>query len=185
MKSILVVTTNEDKFKEISMVLKEFGIKTKKVSVELHEYGGTVEEVAMNKARGAYKKLKKPLIVDDTGIFFSAYKDFPGILAKRFYLSLGYDGLMKLLENKTRKAYYHAVICYCDGRILKTFSGKLHGTIVRKIHADKFQRQKFPYDRIFIENTYKKPVSLLKWKEKIKISHRSKAVRKFARWFKD
>jgi len=185
MKSVLIVTSNEDKFKEISMVLNEFSIKAKRINLDFPEHGENIEGVAENKAKEAFRKVKKPLIVEDTGIFFSAYKDFPGGYAKRIYKSLGLTGLIKLLENKSRKAYFQTVICYYDGKRTKTFSGKLHGTIVKKIHTDKFLRQKFPYDRIFIENKYKKPVSLLTLEEKIKISHRAKAAEKFARWLKD
>ena len=185
MRSVLVVTSNEDKFKEISLVLNKSDIKTKRINLDFPEYGENIEEVAKNKAKEAFKRVRKPLIVEDTAILFTAYKDFPGNYAKRIYKSLGLTGLIKLLENKSRKAYFQTVICYYDGKRTKTFSGKLHGTIVKKIHTDKFLRQKFPYDRIFIENKYKKPVSLLTLEEKIKISHRAKAAEKFARWLKD
>ena len=183
MRSILVVTSNEDKFKEISLVLNKQKIKTKRIDLDFPEYGENIQEVAKNKAKEAFKRVKKPLLVEDTAIFFNAYKDFPGIYAKRIYKSLGLIGLIKLLENKSRKAYFQTVICYFDGKRTKTFSGKLHGTIVKEIHTDKFRREKFPYDRIFIENKYKKPVSLLHMEEKIKISHRAIAAKKFARWF--
>lgn len=147
------------------------------------EYGNTIEEIAKNKARQAFNKIKKPLIVDDTGIFFSAYNNFPGLIAKRLYIAIGFSGLLKLLKKKSRKAYFKAVICYYDGRKMKLFDGKLHGNIVKKIHPDRFKRKKFPYDQIFFASGSRKPVSSMTLKDKIKTSHRAKAVRKFARWY--
>ncbi len=179
---LVVVTGNKDKFKEISLVLKQFGINSVMRDMELYETGDTLEEIAMNKAKEAFKRIRKPLIVDDTGIFFSAYKNFPGIYAKRIYLSIGFEGLLKLLKGKTRKAYFKSAVCYFDGKS-KTFSGKLYGTIQKKIHSDRFSREKFPYDRIFIPDGFDKPISLMPLDKKIEFSHRAIAVRKFARWF--
>ena len=179
---LVVVTSNQDKSNEIKAVLSEFDIKAVMKNIELSEIGDTIEEVALNKAKEAYRKIRKPLIVDDTGIFFRAYKNFPGIYAKRVYLSIGFEGLLKLLEGKTRKAYFKSAICFYDGRY-KTFSGKLNGTIQKDIHRDRFAREKFPYDRIFVPDGSDRPISLLSLSKKIEFSHRAVAVRKFARWF--
>lgn len=181
MKRLIVVTGNKDKFREISLVLKEFGIEPVMKGIKLDEVGDTLEEVAMRKVNEAYGKLRRPLIVDDTGIFFKAYRNFPGIYAKRIYLGIGFQGLLKLLENKSREAYFRSVVCYCDGKC-RIFSGELHGSIQRKVYRDKFSRGKFPYERIFIPEGMKKPISLMPLQKKIKFSHRAIAVRKFARW---
>ncbi len=178
---LFVVTGNKDKFKEISLVLKQYGIEHVMKNIELDEIGNTLEEIAMNKAKEAYRKIRKPLIVDDTGIFFKAYRNFPGIHAKRIYLSIGFEGLLKLLKNRTKKACFKSIICYCDGKC-RIFSGELRGNIQNKIHFDKFSRERFPYDRIFIPDGFDKPISLMPLNKKIEFSHRAKAVRKFARW---
>jgi XTP/dITP diphosphohydrolase len=180
---LFVVTANRDKFKEISLVLRQFGINSVMRDIELHETGDTLEEISMNKAKEAYRKIKKPLIVDDTGIFFKAYRNFPGIYARRIYLGIGFEGLLKLLKDKSRGAYYKSVVCFYDGKHGKIFSGKLNGTIQKKIYKDKFSREKFPYDRIFVPDGFDKPISLMPLHKKIEFSHRAAAVRKFARWF--
>ena len=61
------------------------------------EESDKIEKVVLEKARTAFKKLKKPLIVDDTAIYFEEYKNFPGTytnsvfnLSKLFNLSLAF-----------------------------------------------------------------------------------------------
>ena len=44
----------------------------------------SLEEVAQAKAEQAFEQLKKPVIVEDTGVFFEAYSNFSGQIAKRF-----------------------------------------------------------------------------------------------------
>jgi inosine/xanthosine triphosphate pyrophosphatase family protein len=41
--------------------------------------------ISQDKAKKAFEKLKKPLIVDDSGIYFDEYPGFPGPLAKRVF----------------------------------------------------------------------------------------------------
>jgi len=183
MKPLPIVTTNEDKYNEIAKILNNNGIKTNQKKIELSETGDTLEEVAKGKAKDAYRKVKKPLIVEDTGIFFTAYRNFPGLFAKRMYIALGFSGLMKLLKGRSRKAYFKTVICYYNGKKMKIFTGRLEGTIGKKIQA-RHNRAKLPYERIFSPIGTKNTLSQISVKEKNKISHRAKATKKFARWFK-
>ena len=180
---ITIVTSNKNKFQEISHVLAHSGIKCEMKNLQMQELGQTLEEVAASKARQAYSKFKRPVIVDDTGIFFKAYRNFPGMYAKRIYLSIGLGGLLKLLEGKTRSAYFKTTVAYCNGRQVHVFCGELHGKIEKRIHA-KSPRKKFPYERIFIPNGSGVPLSMLSLDKKAKISHRAIATQKLARWLK-
>ncbi|MFC2143548.1 non-canonical purine NTP pyrophosphatase [Candidatus Aenigmatarchaeota archaeon] len=180
---ISVVTSNRNKFDEISLVLVEYGITAIKVDKELDEIGNTLEERLLSKARHAYSLVKKPLIVDDTGVFFSALDNFPGPFAKKYFKELGYDGLLKKINGKSRRAYFKTLVCYIDGETEKTFEGVHHGRITDNVRDIVDDRPQFPYEKIFISEGSDKTMSELTLKQKIEFSHRAIAVRKFCEFF--
>ncbi|MFH1586279.1 MAG: non-canonical purine NTP pyrophosphatase [Candidatus Diapherotrites archaeon] len=178
--NLYFVTGNKHKVREIREMLSPMGIKIIQKNLDIIEPDfSSIEKVAESKARQALEKLKKPLIVEDTGIYFKAYRNFPGALAKRIWLEIGFDGLFRLLKGKNRKAYFKSTICYIAPRKKpKLFSGEMRGRIidwVKSPHADRL-----PYEKIFIPNGLRKVVVDLNLVEKNKISHRAKATRKLA-----
>ncbi len=179
---INVVTTNNDKFAEIANILKLNGIESEQIRLEMIELGETLEEITISKAKQAFEHIKKPVLVDDTGMFFNAYKSFPGIFAKRMYNSLGFDGLLKLLDNKDRSALFSAVVCFYDGKEFNQFRGDMHGHIDTKVN--KRAHEQFPYDAIFIPKEKGVPLCEISIEDRKDISHRSIAVTKFCEWFK-
>jgi len=174
------VTGNKHKVREIREMLAPLGIKIIQKKLEIIEPDfGSLEKVAESKAMQALDKIKKPLIVEDTGIYFKAYKNFPGALAKRVWMEIGFDGLFRLLKGKNRKAYFKSTICYIAPRKKpKLFSGELHGRIIDWVKSPRADR--LPYEKIFIPNGMRKVVVDLNLEEKNKISHRAKATKKFA-----
>ena len=178
---IIIATGNNDKFAEISNVLNEFGIASTAVNVSTAEHGSTLEAVVVNKARQAFFKIKKPLIVDDTGIYFTALKNFPGVESKRIFQRIGYEGLFQRIAGKNRDAMFRTLICYINGKTIKMFDGILKGIITEKVYEG--GGEDMPYDRIFIPEGFDKPFCYFSIEEKNKLSHRAKAVRKFAEFF--
>ena len=175
---ISVVTSNKGKFLEIKEILEKFGVQAIQEQIETKEEGNTLKERCLSKAKDAFSKLKKPLIVDDTGLFFKAYENFPGAFPKKVFTELGFEGLLKKLEGKSRNAQFKTLICYTDGKIKKFFEGDLNGRISEKVFVG--GHESLPYDRIFIPEGYSVPFCLISDTEKNKISHRAKAVEKFA-----
>lgn len=182
-KEIFLVSGNLHKFSEMSKILKQHGIKLKlKKGLKIIEPDAdSLEESAEFKAKQAFEQLKKPLIVEDTGVYFSAFKDFPGIYPKRMFLSLGFEGLLKLLEGKKRTGYFKTVVCFIDSKQSKTFSGKVFGRFDERVHN--LKKNVLPYEKIFIPKGYKVTMSDIPRNEKNTFSHRFQATKKFAEWF--
>ncbi len=176
------VSTNPHKFEEIKSLLSKYGIKLVWKKLELEEKGTMLEEIAREKARQAYEKIERPLIVEDTGVFFEGFTNFPGVKAKRIYERLGFEALLKLASKKSGKAYFKTVICYTDGKQYKLFSGILKGKITSKVHCK--DKDVMPYEKIFIPEGFKKPLCMLSRKKKNEFSHRAKAAEKLAKWLK-
>ncbi len=173
-------TKNRYKFEEVKSILDKYNIVCRHTRLDkLEPKDMELSEVALMNAKEFYKKLKKPVAVEDTGIFFRAYPNFPGSHPKLMFNLLGYKGLLKLLEGEDRRAEFKSVIGFCDGDV-RLFEGKLEGEISTKVHDREVDVM--PYERIFLHNG--KPLSMLTRKEKNSISHRSRAFTKLALWLK-
>jgi len=163
-------------------ILKEYSITLKQKKIHLFEPDlKNQEAVAKEKARQAYQKVKKPVIAEDTGVYFEAYNNFPGMLAKRVYLGIGFSGLMALIKKaKNKKAYFLTIVCYYDGKKFKTFEGKLKGKLLDKTVS--LEKDRLPYEKLFIPNGSKKALVDIPIEEKNKISHRAIATKKLGKW---
>ncbi len=177
------VTENKHKFSEMKEMLAACGIKLKQKKMKLQEPDlASQEEVALTKAKQAFAELKRPLIVEDTGVYFNAYRNFPGHLAKRIYESIGFDGLIALIKAaKNKRAYFKTVICYVGKKgKYKIFSGEMRGRLIERVVLPK--KDRLPYEKIFVPEGFKKAVVQLSIREKNKISHRAKATTKLGKW---
>src|SRR3989338_1936313 len=105
---LYIATTNKHKVEEISHILAEYSIKVKQKELHIIEPDfDSLEEIAHEKAKQAFEKISRAVIAEDTGIYFEDYNNFPGVLAKRIFLGLGFDGLSLLIRNgKTRRASF-------------------------------------------------------------------------------
>ncbi len=183
--ALVFATSNKHKFEEVNAVLSEHGIALEMRGIELPEIdASSIEKIAEHKARQAYTAVRSAVIVEDTGVYFKAYKDFPGIHAKWAFETLGYKGFFKLLNGADKSAFMKTVICFFDRESKPVFfSGEMHGKIVMKVH--KSSAKLMPYERIFVPEGYKKPVAYLSREEKNKISHRGKAAEKLAEFLEE
>ena len=171
MKEILFASGNRHKADEAKKIFSRSGIRIKWAKISLLEPDfESLREISEHKALDAFRKLDKPAIVEDTGIYFSAYKNFPGQYAKRMFLSLGFEGLLKLLEGKERKAHFATTACYYDGKKLLCSTGKLYGKILESPEGE--DKDVLPYEKIFQPNGKSRPLSLIPRKEKNAFSHR-------------
>ncbi len=173
------VTKNLHKINEAKEILKEFNIDVEQIAEDKYEPKElSLKDVAEYNAKFFYEKYKKPVIVDDTGVFFKAYKDFPGSHPKLMFDLLGYKGLLKLLEGENRDAQFRTCVGYCDENGVRIFDGILKGKIDTKINnADE---DFLPYERIFLING--RPMSNLSRDEKNKISHRADSLKKLGQF---
>lgn len=195
---IYFVTGNKHKVEEAQIALKGSGIKVHLLDadkIEPDEW--TLEEVARNNAKRIADETGKTVIVEDTGVFFEAFDNFPGNKPRRWFEKLGYNGLLgkfkvgTLNEITNRSAHFKTIIGYCEPHkepIL--FSGELHGRIAKEVKGT--DENVLPYERIFIcegvsKNEKKDERYLYEYsrEEKDKFSHRGIAFRKLREYLKD
>ena len=171
-------TGNQHKLDEARAVLSEFGVAVEALDDKgVEDKNATVQEVALKAARELAYKHNKPVIVDDTGVFFEAYKNFPGAHPKLMFDCLGYEGLLTLLAGKKREAYFLTAVALClpnEEPVL--FEGRLDGRIAMvpfNMYADEQQ-----YDRIFVPRDMTVTLSGMTREKKNTFSHRAIAMRK-------
>ena len=175
---LLFASSNIHKYQEAKIILENFGIKLGFYQCTLEELqSNSLKEIANHKSKLAFQNCKKPVIVEDDGLFIESLGGFPGPYSSYVFKTIGNKGILNLLK-KNRKAKFVSVISYCDKKKIKSFESNLNGTISKKILG-----KGWGYDPIFIPSKLKLPFAKLK--EKNKISHRYKALKKFSNWYLD
>lgn len=181
MKKIYFITGNESKFKEAEAILKSKNINLTQINLKLKETQTlSQEQVVREKARQAFEVLQQPVIVDDTGIYFSAYENFPGTYTRLLFEGIGFEGLLRLLKTKNKKAYFKTLLCYKDSKTEKVSSGVWKGKITENI--SKHFNPDWQYNSIFIPEGFKKHLSEIPLEERAKNSHRKKAFDKLNKY---
>src|SRR3989344_9253219 len=167
--SLCIVSTNKGKVREAQHIL---GFPLEQIDLELDEIQSLdIEEIARKKAEEAFRIIKKPLIVDDVGLYLNVWKGFPGPLTKFLEKSSGY--LHMLRNEANRRAVVKAVIGYHDGKKVHTFLGEVEGEIVKSPRGNGWG-----FDPIFMPIGKSKTFAEMTIEEKSKISHRKKALKK-------
>ncbi|MHA1137724.1 MAG: RdgB/HAM1 family non-canonical purine NTP pyrophosphatase [Candidatus Thorarchaeota archaeon] len=177
---VVLVTQNKHKLAELTPLFNEYEMPFETTSLEKFEIRSKdVEEIAGAAARHAFMTLNRPVVLDDTGFYVSALKEFPGAYAAFALKSIGYEGILKLLEGvEDRSARFVTAVGFCDGPNLETFVGEMRGTISEQPSGS----EGFGYDPIFIPEGFTKTYAELTFDEKVSISHRTKAFRAFLEW---
>jgi non-canonical purine NTP pyrophosphatase (RdgB/HAM1 family) len=180
MKTVFFATGNKDKAKEASEIL---GVKVEICQYQVDEVQSLDPvEVATKKAASYYKKIKKPIFVEDTSLTFEALGRLPGTYINDFLKELGNDGLAKLLSYKeNRNAVAGVVVVYFDNNAKKhIFEAKVKG----KIALNPRGKNGFGWDAIFIPKGSEKTFAQMNAGEKNKYSMRGKAFEKFKNFLK-
>lgn len=73
------VTGNAKKLEEIKAILgHNFPMKIESVKLDLPELQGEVDEISIEKCKEAARRIKGPVVVEDTSLCFNALNGLPG-----------------------------------------------------------------------------------------------------------
>jgi len=181
---IFFATGNLHKYNEARRVLAEHGIAAAMLRMDTLEIqNDDIEIIAKAAALDAARKTLLPVIVEDAGLFIDALHGFPGPYSKYVYQTLGKYGVVKLLEkHEDRKACFRSVVAFCGPQTaLRCFHGVVEGKIGKRMRGS----SGFGFDPIF-EPTQEpgRTFGEMTVEEKNVISHRARALMKFAEWYK-
>lgn len=188
--TLLFATGNIDKLKQVELMIdnlkspKDFDLD----DIEVVEDGKSLKENAYKKAKTYFDLAKVPTISDDTGLFVEALDNRPGIYAHRYagenatYKDNRDKLLSELKDKDNRDAYFKTLVCYIDenGKDYY-FEGILEGTITK----EEIGQFEFGYDQIFLPKGSDRTLGQMTEKEINQISHRSKAIESFVKFYKE
>ena len=173
---LFFVSSNNHKYQEAKKILDSFGINLGLLKSNLEEIqSNSLHDIAIAKARDAFSKFKKPILIEDDGLFIDSLNGFPGPYSSYVFKTIGNKGILNLIK-KNRMAKFISIITYCDKTLLESFDGKQNGTISKILKG-----KGWGYDPIFIPNNSKKTFAELN--NKNELSHRYKALKKFSKWY--
>ena len=176
LSDLVFVSSNNHKYQEAKKILSSFGLEIKFLKLDLEEIqSNSLKEIALKKAKNAFHKCQKPVIVEDDGLFIDSLGGFPGPYSSYVFKTIGNDGILNLLT-RNRKAKFVSVIAYCDNTIQKSFEAKLDGKI-----STAQKGKGWGYDPIFLPENAKK--TFAEYDKKNNMSHRFKALKKFSNWY--
>jgi len=189
MKELLVATRNKKKFQEIKDLLSDLPLKI--ISLfdypdcpEIVEDGKTFKDNAIKKALAIADHTGKMTMGEDSGLEVKALGNRPGVYSARFSGEGATDKknntkLLRLLKGiplRKRQARYRCCVAFADPKgIIDAVSGSCSGLI----SLSEKGKNGFGYDPLFLISRYKKTFGELDLTIKAKMSHRSRALKKF------
>lgn len=186
MKEIVFATGNENKMREIRMILGDLdahilSMKEAGISADIIEDGETFEENAKIKACAIAKETDAIVLADDSGLEIDYLNKAPGVYSARFMgEDTSYDiknqailDKLKGVPKEQRGARFVCAICAAmpDGSTHIT-----RGTIEGMIGYEMKGENGFGYDPIFYVPQYSCYSAQLLPEQKNAISHRGKAL---------
>ncbi|PSQ42986.1 non-canonical purine NTP pyrophosphatase, RdgB/HAM1 family [Halobacteriales archaeon SW_7_68_16] len=133
--------------------------------------------IAADGAERAHAELDRPVLVDDAGLFVDGLDGFPGPYSSYVEETIGVEAVWELARDlDDRSAAFRVALAYADGSGVETFTGAVPGRIVAPRGEGGFG-----FDPIFEHDG--RTFAELSVEEKNALSHRGRALAKFADWY--
>ena len=171
--NIRFVTSNEGKAAEVRAMLEPLGFAVERVNTTYPELQvETLEAVVNYGLEWMSSRVEPPFIIDDSGLFIAALKGFPGVYSAHAYKTLGWQGILRLLEGaEDRSARFEC----CAGLMIDgkrhIFTGVTEGSISEAPRGE----SGFGFDPVFIPNGTSMTFAEMDHSVKNRISHRGRA----------
>lgn len=132
-------------------------------------------EVVAHKARQAYELMRKPVLVEDVALTFTAMGRLPGTFIKWFLQEIGTEGLANLAAGLPHQEAVASVMYgLCDGEQVHIFAAEKHGRIASEHRGE----NGMGWDPIFIPEGLDRTYAELSIEELKPHSVRAEAIQK-------
>jgi XTP/dITP diphosphohydrolase len=186
-KRLTFVTGNAGKLAELRAMLAPLGVE---VAQDRRGYpevqASTLREVAEAGARHLLASgLAPPFVLEDSGLFVSALKGFPGVYSRHALDTIGLPGLLQLMapvELESRGAAFQACLLYVDAAgSMHAFEGACAGRIADRAAGS----GGFGFDPVFVPRGHERTFAEVPAAEKAALSHRGQAVRRLVSFLEE
>lgn len=167
MADILFITRQLEKLKRVQtrMDKADLGVSLERADYPAAENQSlSLKDMALGRARGAYKRYRKPILVEENGFYIDELQGFPGPFVHYVMSTLGLNGILSALQNhENRSARFVSVVVFVDQ------AGEEHVIIddqsskgkISQIPAEKNEQLPSDLWRIFMPDGYDKPVATM------------------------
>ena len=97
LRQLKFVTSNADKVREATDIMGFSLDQISSLSID-EVQSDDISKVVIHKAKQSYDIVKLPVLVEDSGLFFTAWNGLPGPFIKWFETSVGCQGLLKMID---------------------------------------------------------------------------------------
>jgi XTP/dITP diphosphohydrolase len=197
MRHVFIATSNAGKVRDFAAVAAAHGIEITPVP-RIESLPAVVEDGASFDANARKKAehysqyvLGELVLADDSGLMVDALGGAPGVRSARYAAAAEQTNasdvannrrLLRELEsvpdNERTGQFVCAIAAARDARVLATFHGAAQGIILREARGN----GGFGYDPLFFFPALGKTFAELTAEEKVQVSHRGAAFRKFLEW---
>ncbi|MGR3742076.1 XTP/dITP diphosphatase [Companilactobacillus sp. DQM5] len=193
---IVIATNNVGKAKEFSELFKKYNLEIETLNDypefgDIPETGETFEENAKIKAHTVAKKLKVPVLADDSGLEVDALNGQPGVYSARYagdhdFAANNAKLLSELggipLEKRTARFVSTLVLAHPEDENKDVIvSGSVEGLISIFPEGE----NGFGYDPLFYIPKLKKTMAEMSMEQKNSLSHRARALEKLEKSMPD
>lgn len=167
-----LVTGNAGKLRESERVL---GFRPEHVDLDLPELQSLdLVEVLEAKAETAWRRLRRPLVVEETGFYLDALNGFPGPLVKWLLEAIGPVGIAGLgVALGDLGAVARCALLFRDGERTVIGRGETRGTLTPRPAGG----GGFGWDPVFVPEGHSETYAELSATIKDRIGHRGRAWR--------
>ena len=172
------VSTNPGKAREVREIAAPYGISVRWRRRRLLEPQADDLATVVRAKLAAVRDVPGNVLVEDSGLFINSLAGFPGVYSAHFLSAWGFGPMLELLRHRSRLAEFRAAAGLRIGGRTRVFTGSVRGSIAPRPRGT----AGFGYDPIFIPRGWTKTFAQVPAAAKNELSHRSRAVRKAARY---
>lgn len=193
MEVIHYATQNKAKVGSLERALKKYGIEVIHFEVDLSLSEPRINDlnvIAREKVITAFQKIQQPVVALDAGFFIHSLKGFPGVFVNYALETIGLEGILKLLEGKSRMCEFRECLAFWDGKSEQPllFESNVAGILSKKPRGGTNRYSWSILATVFIPTGERKTLAEMKeyeyldWSEK-RHQERGSYATKFAEWF--
>lgn len=150
-RELYYATGSTAKYEMVKGYLEPKGIRITQIDLDLpEEQSLDLASVAVTKAKLAWERLGKPVIIDDVGFYLDQYNNFPGPLVRFVYEGLGISGLYKLYEQGDAAHFMIYIIYIWGDTDYKMFHGYTKGSMIKPEPFQGPLHDRMTIERLFI-----------------------------------
>lgn len=129
---IYFLSSDKHKIQEVQSILNSQKIEVLAICEEIDEIqSNDMHKIALDKALKAFRKIRRPVLVEHTGLLLKDFGNLPGGLTRIFWDSLQADKFSNIFSKiDSAEVTAKSIFAFCDGKHIHTFEGSIDGHII-------------------------------------------------------